>query len=59
MATQTGRKFLLRACAVCKGDAYLDLSDEPEWRCLQCGRVIPPETTAAGPTLVGTGQRAA
>jgi hypothetical protein len=59
MVTQTGRRFLLRACAVCKGDAYLDLSDEPEWRCLLCGRVVPPETAPAGLAVVGTGQKAA
>ncbi len=59
METQTGRRFLLRACAVCKGDAYLDLSDEPVWRCLLCGRVVPPETTPAGLAAVGTGQKAA
>ncbi len=58
MVTQTGRRFLLRACVVCKGDAYLDLSDEPVWRCLQCGRVVPPETTQAGLAVVGEGPQA-
>ncbi len=42
MDTRTSRSFRLRACARCSGDAYLDLSDEqPEWRCLQCGRLVP------------------
>ena len=36
--------FRLRACVECGGDAYLDLIDEPEWRCLQCGRVAPSES---------------
>lgn len=45
MATQTMRSFRLKACARCGGDAYLDLRDDPEWRCLQCGRVVSTETT--------------
>ena len=40
MATQTMRSFRLKACARCGGDAYLDLRDDPEWRCLQCGRLV-------------------
>jgi DNA-directed RNA polymerase subunit RPC12/RpoP len=40
MATQTMRSFRLKACVRCGGDAYLDLRDDPEWRCLQCGRLI-------------------
>ena len=43
MATQATRSFRLKACARCGGDAYLDLRDDPEWRCLQCGRLIPAE----------------
>ncbi len=27
----------LRACLRCRGDTYLERSDYPEWRCLQCG----------------------
>ena len=35
------RKFQLRACTRCNGDAFLDQSEhEPEWRCLQCGRTV-------------------
>lgn len=35
------RKFQLRACTRCHGDAFLDQSEyEPEWRCLQCGRTV-------------------
>ncbi len=41
MTTQTMRSFRLKACARCSGDGYLDLSDEREWRCLQCGRLVP------------------
>ncbi len=48
MTARTSRSFRLRACAVCKGDAFLDLSDAPEWRCLQCGRVAPPQAVPAG-----------
>ena len=43
MATQTMRSFRLKACARCGGDAYLDLRDDPEWRCLQCARLVPAE----------------
>ena len=32
--------FRFRACQTCGGDAYLDLTDDPEWRCLQCGRPV-------------------
>ena len=38
----TGLNFRSHACHRCGGDAYLDRSDEPEWRCLQCGRIVPP-----------------
>ncbi len=38
---QVVRTFRLNACARCGGSAYLDRSDEPEWRCLQCGRTVP------------------
>ena len=31
----------IHACQRCGGDAFLDLLDEPEWRCLQCGRYVP------------------
>ena len=59
MARQTSTSFRLRACVVCNGDALLDLSDEPEWRCLQCGRPIPMEATTAGVAAADLGQRAA
>ena len=58
MTTQTARSFRLQACVRCGGDAYLDLSDDPEWRCLQCGRLVP-EATPAGLPMVGTSQKAA
>ena len=42
--TKQARQFRLRACTRCSGDAYVDFSDdEPERRCLQCGRTIQPE----------------
>ncbi|RLC59200.1 MAG: hypothetical protein DRI30_01120 [Chloroflexi bacterium] len=41
--TKQARQFRLRACTRCSGDAYADFSEyEPEWRCLQCGRTVPP-----------------
>jgi hypothetical protein len=50
MTQQTVTRFLRRACQRCGGDAFLDLSDDPAWRCLQCGRVV---TTAAAPASDG------
>ena len=38
---KTGLNFRSHACPRCGGDAFLDRTDEPEWRCLQCGRVVP------------------
>ena len=46
MTTQTDRGIRLRACQRCGGDAYLDLMDEPEWRCLQCARLVPEQAAA-------------
>jgi hypothetical protein len=40
-----GASLWMRACRRCGGAAYLDLLDEPEWRCLQCGRSVRPETS--------------
>jgi ribosomal protein S27AE len=40
MAKVSTVRFLRRGCQRCGGDAFLDLSDEPEWRCLQCGRLV-------------------
>ncbi len=34
----------LRACQTCGGDAYLDMWDSPEWRCLQCARQVVKES---------------
>ncbi len=43
LVTRQARQFRLRACTRCSGDAYADFSDyEPEWRCLQCGRIVQP-----------------
>jgi len=48
-------RFRLAACGRCGGDAFLDLTDGAEWRCLQCGRMVPEEpgrfTYAARPAL--------
>jgi tRNA(Ile2) C34 agmatinyltransferase TiaS len=32
----------LNACPRCGGSAYLESQEENEWRCLQCGRTVPP-----------------
>ena len=49
------RRFRLTACRRCGGDAFLDLSDGAEWRCLQCGRLVPEDpghfTQSAHPAL--------
>jgi len=34
------RSFHLAACQKCGGTAYLDQSEEPQWRCLQCGKAV-------------------
>ena len=47
MVTVAARAFRLRGCRRCGGDGYLDQTDEPEWRCLQCARVFPTEAAAA------------
>lgn len=47
MVTVAGRAFRLRGCRRCGGDCYLDQTDEPEWRCLQCARVVPTGAAAA------------
>ena len=37
---ERSRSFRPGACQKCGGDAFLDRSEEPEWRCLQCGRPL-------------------
>ena len=37
---QAIRGFKPGVCQKCGGDAFLDGSDGPEWRCLQCGRSL-------------------
>jgi DNA-directed RNA polymerase subunit RPC12/RpoP len=32
----------MHACPRCGGAAFLENLDEEEWRCLQCGRSVPP-----------------
>lgn len=46
MASRTQQGIRYRACRRCGGDAYVDLIDEPEWRCLQCARSVPEYATA-------------
>ena len=38
-------QFRLRSCQRCGGDAYLDVLDWPEWRCLQCARPVSPDAS--------------
>ena len=53
MATRTEQSIRFRACQQCGGDAYLDLMDDPEWRCLQCARLVPGQAMAqSAPTPV-------
>jgi ribosomal protein L37AE/L43A len=42
MIKRPGQNLRLRACLRCGGDAYLEDLDEGDWRCLQCGRTVPP-----------------
>jgi ribosomal protein S27AE len=47
MVKRPGLTFKRRACGRCGGDAYLEpASDDKEWRCLQCGRLVLPEGVA-------------
>ncbi len=46
MAARPSWTFRFRACQRCGGDAYLDPTDEPEWRCLQCARPVAEQRTA-------------
>ena len=56
-------RFKLAACRRCGGDAFLDLSDGAEWRCLQCGRLVSENpghfAQAAHPVGVGAVNRVA
>ena len=46
MASRTQQGIRFRACQHCGGDAYVDMIDEPEWRCLQCAQPVPAYATA-------------
>ncbi len=59
MTTQTRPIFRLRACQRCGGDAYLTIGDEPEWHCLQCARMVPPETATEPQAMPATAAHAA
>lgn len=37
----------MNACPRCGGAAYFEDIDGDEWRCLQCGRSVPPPDIAA------------
>jgi len=43
MTTSTKKRTSMRlnACPRCGGSAYLEVEEENEWRCLQCGRSVP------------------
>ena len=54
MAKRPGLAFRVRACLRCGGDAYFESSEDAEWRCLQCGRLVPPVAAPAkAPAPVG------
>ncbi len=58
MITRKSTSMMLSACSRCGGDAYLDATDEPEWRCLQCGRLVA-RTKVASHSIIGREQRTA
>ena len=41
-------QFRLRSCQRCGGDAYLDVTDGPEWYCLQCARPVSRDASMYG-----------
>ena len=41
MTSKPLKRIRPKSCPRCAGDAYIDFQDEPEWRCLQCGRLVP------------------
>ena len=41
-------RFRLAACRRRGGDAFLDLTDGGEWRCLQCARTVSDDQSAYG-----------
>jgi len=47
MNTRVGLSFRPKACLRCGGDAYLSREDGAEWRCLQCGRLVPEPAVVA------------
>lgn len=53
--TRIGPSFRPKACLRCGGDAYLNREDDPEWVCLQCGRVVP----TAAPVVALEGRKEA
>ena len=42
MTKRPGITMRMHACPRCGGAAFLENLDEAEWRCLQCGRTVPP-----------------
>jgi len=42
MTKGPGQTLRMHACQRCGGAAFLESIDEDEWRCLQCGRTVPP-----------------
>jgi ribosomal protein S27AE len=52
MVKRPGLSFKAHACPRCGGDAYLEAAaDDPEWRCLQCGRTVPQFGALVAPVL--------
>lgn len=46
MTTVTLNRVLLRGCARCRGDLFLD-ADDDQYTCLQCGRTVSSATAGA------------
>ena len=40
MLKRTGLRLRPRSCKRFGGDAYLEVSADEDWRCLQCGRLV-------------------
>lgn len=59
MQAVNGRAFRLGACRTCGGEACLETWDEPEGRCLQCGRAVPDDIPAFAANGQSEAERAA
>ena len=49
MLKRTGLRLRPRSCKRFGGDAYLEVSADEDWRCLQCGRLVELAVASAPP----------